>query len=359
MTKIAFLTDMASRKVARIRRWVFILLLTSIGIGGSWAYKYYQFIYASNVSISEGTRYVLLPGGVDFEGVQTALLQDGLLEDLESFIWVAERKNYPSKVKAGRYLLSDGMSNNSLVNLLRSGEQQPLTLTLNNMRFTEDLASLAGAKLEFDSSDLMNLLTDRTYLNSIGFDPIRVKALFIPNTYEFYWSTTADEFIDRMAVEYKKFWNDARKSKAKALGLTQTEVSTLASIVEKETLVREEKPRVAGLYLNRIRRGIKLQADPTVIYALGDFTVNRVLREHLKIDNPYNTYMYKGLPPGPICIPEPSSIDAVLNPEKHNYIFMCAKADFSGYHSFATNLREHNRNARAYQRALNERKIFK
>ncbi len=359
MTKIAFLTDMASSKVARIRRWVLNILLVGFGLGASLGYKYYQFIYSSNVSIEEGTRYLLLPDGINFKEVQTALLKDGLLQDLESFLWVADRKNYPNKIKEGRYLLSDGMSNNSLVNLLRSGDQKPLKITLNNMRFTEDLASLAGSKLAFDSSDLMDLLTDRTYLNSIGFDPVRVKALFIPNTYEFYWSTTADEFVDRMAVEYKKFWNDSRKAKATALGLTQTEVSTLASIVEKETLIPEEKPRVAGLYLNRIRKGTKLQADPTVIYALGDFTVNRVLREHLKIDNPYNTYMHKGLPPGPICIPEPSSIDAVLNAEKHNYIFMCAKADFSGYHSFAVNLREHNRNARAYQRALNERKIFK
>lgn len=336
-----------------------LLLVLVLSIIAWKAYQYYKYIYRSNVEVSDGTTYILIPEGADFEDVQEILLASGCLLDLESFLWVAEQKNYPKKVKPGRYLITHGMNNNSLVNLLRSGEQSPLMVTLNNMRFTEDVASIASRKLDLDSADLMAYLRDAQYLSKYGFDPSRVKALFIPNTYEFYWDTDEVEFIERMAVEYKKFWNDERKAKARKLNLTQTEVTTLASIVEKETLIPEEKPRVAGLYLNRLRRGIKLQADPTVVYAVGDFEINRVLKEHLKVDSPFNTYKYEGLPPAPICIPEISSIDAVLNAESHSYIFMCAKADFSGYHAFATNLREHNRNARAYQKALNKRKIFR
>jgi UPF0755 protein len=336
-----------------------LLLVLVLSIIAWKAYQYYKYIYRFNVEVSDGTTYILIPEGADFEDVQEILLASGYLLDLESFLWVAEQKNYPKKVKPGRYLITHGMNNNSLVNLLRSGEQSPLLVTLNNMRFTEDVASIASRKLDLDSADLMAYLRDAQYLSKYGFDPSRVKALFIPNTYEFYWDTDEVEFIERMAVEYKKFWNDERKAKARKLNLTQTEVTTLASIVEKETLIPEEKPRVAGLYLNRLRRGIKLQADPTVVYAVGDFEINRVLKEHLKVDSPFNTYKYEGLPPAPICIPEISSIDAVLNAESHSYIFMCAKADFSGYHAFATNLREHNRNARAYQKALNKRKIFR
>jgi UPF0755 protein len=336
-----------------------LLLVLVLSIIAWKAYQYYKYIYRFNVEVSDGTTYILIPEGADFEDVQEILLASGYLLDLESFLWVAEQKNYPKKVKPGRYLITHGMNNNSLVNLLRSGEQSPLMVTLNNMRFTEDVASIASRKLDLDSADLMAYLRDAQYLSKYGFDPSRVKALFIPNTYEFYWDTDEVEFIERMAVEYKKFWNDERKAKARKLNLTQTEVTTLASIVEKETLIPEEKPRVAGLYLNRLRRGIKLQADPTVVYAVGDFEINRVLKEHLKVDSPFNTYKYEGLPPAPICIPEISSIDAVLNAESHSYIFMCAKADFSGYHAFATNLREHNRNARAYQKALNKRKIFR
>ncbi len=343
----------------RIRN-IFLLVVVA-GLLGGWFFgrKYYTFIYKSNVSLSENSRHFFIYSDWEYAEVLNSLKEQGILIDIDAFEWVANRKQYTNKVKAGRYLLEDGMNNNQLVNLLRSGEQEEVTLTMSNLRLTSDLCGLAGRKLELDSALLLSMLSDNNYLQKYGFDNYRVKTMFIPNTYRFYWNTNEEAFLDRMAKEYKAFWNDERKHKATQLGLMQSEVTTLASIVEKEALKAEEKPRIAGLYLNRIRRKMKLQADPTVVYALGDFDVNRVLKEHLKVDSPYNTYKYSGLPPGPICIPEISSIDAVLNSESHTYLYMCAKEDFSGYHNFASTLKEHNRNAREYQKALNKRRIFK
>ncbi len=334
-----------------------ILIFIALGI---YAYVSYKKISSANVVLnSPNDKYLYIPTGSSFDDVVNILKKTNRIKNSKSFEWVAELKKYKNKVKPGRYLLKNNMSNEELVNLLRSGEQAPVRLTFNNIRTIEQLAGKVSKYIEADSLSIVNLLRDKDFVKKYGFNQYTIISLFIPNTYEFYWNTSAEEFIAKMAKEYKKFWTQERKNKAKKIGLSQSEVSTLASIVESETLKNDEKPIVAGVYINRLKRGIPLQADPTVIFAVGDFSIKRVLKKHLEINSPYNTYKYKGLPPGPIRIPSASSIDAVLNYKHHNYLYFCAKEDFSGYHNFAKTLRQHNANARKYQRALNKRRIYK
>ena len=252
------------------------------------------------------------------------------------------------------------MNNNDLVNLLRSGKQSPVKVTFNNVRSLKDVSSKLSQYLEADSNQIYESFIDNKFLSDNQLNINNVISVFIPNTYEFYWNTSADDLRARMMREYKTFWNRERRKKAAKLKLSYSEISTLASIVEKEQNIRsDERPKIAGLYLNRIQQGMKLESDPTLIFALQDFNINRVLNKDKKVDSPYNTYKFKGLPPGPICIPSINSIDAVLNFEKHDYIFMCAKEDFSGYHNFATTYKQHLVNARKYQRMLNKKRILR
>ena len=268
------------------------------------------------------------------------------LKNRSSFEWVARRKKYENKVRPGRYRIWEGMSNNELVNLLRSGKQVPVRVTFQNIRSREELAGKISRQIEADSLSLLKLLNDPNYLKQFGVNPLTSFVLFIPNTYEFYWNTTPKGFIARMAREKTKFWNKTRNEKCLNSGLSVSEVVTLASIIEKETIKDKEKPIIAGVYVNRLRKGWPLQADPTIIYAWNDYAIKRVLNCHLKINSRYNTYLHIGLPPGPICIPSISSIDAVLNFQHHDYFYFCAKDDLSGYHVFATTLAEHSRNAK-------------
>lgn len=322
------------------------------------SYVFYSRIYQPNVVLAfEKEVYVYIPSNSNFEDVQQILSEKGVVRNTASFRWVAEQKNYVNRIKSGRYLLENGMNNNALLNLLRSGRQTPVNVVFNNVRTKEQLAGKIARQLELDSLDLLFAMTDTAFLNPLKLDANTVASLFIPNTYEFYWDVPIAEFLARMTAEHHHFWNENRKTKAQKIGLSLDEVVTLASIVEKETVKRDEQAKVAGLYLNRLERGIKLESDPTVIYAVGDFTINRVLNKDLKVDSPYNTYKVKGLPPGPISMPSIYAIDAVLNPEKHGYIFMCAKEDFSGYHNFAKNYTGHLVNARRYRKALNNRGI--
>jgi UPF0755 protein len=270
---------------------------------------------------------------------------------------VARRKHYPGRLKPGRYRLRDGMSNNDLVNLLRSGKQEPVRVTFLNIRSMEELAGRISRQIEADSLSILKLLRDKDYLEQFGVNPLNSFVLFIPNTYEFYWNTTAARFVTRMAREKAKFWNKTRIEKCRLTGLSISQVVTLASIVDKETNKDDEKPIIAGVYINRLREGWPLQADPTIIFAWNDYTIKRVLTNHLQINSPYNTYIYAGLPPGPICIPSISSIDAVLNSQHHDYYYFCAKDDLSGYHVFARTLAEHNRNAKKYQKAVKKLNI--
>lgn len=325
----------------------------------SFSYYAYQIVYTPNVDTKGHNTYVYIPEGATFMQAMDSVEASGVLVDRLSVRFIAKLMDYDEAVKPGRYELVNGWSNKQLIGVLRSGEQTPVKLTFNNIRLRSQLADKLAEEVEPSAAAIDSLLNDQAYLTSLGFDTTTVVSMFIPNTYEVYWTTTAPELMQRMKTEYDKFWTPERKAKAEQLGLSQKEVSTLASIVQAETIKSDEKPRVAGVYLNRLKRGMLLQADPTVVFAVRDFTIRRVLNSHLRFDSPYNTYKYKGLPPGPINVPNISSIDAVLNPQEHEYLYFCAKEDFSGYHSFATTQREHINNARRYQRALNERNILR
>ncbi|MBN2805441.1 MAG: endolytic transglycosylase MltG [Prolixibacteraceae bacterium] len=340
-------------KLSKISIIVFAVLLIGSGYR---AFELFGYIFNENVKRST---VILIPTGAGFKQVDQLMTQHELLENPKAFRWVSKKKEYTNAVKPGRYEIKQGWNTNQLVNLLRSGEQTPVKLTFNNVRFFEDLAGKVSRYFESDSLNIYRALGADTLPAYYGFTPETLPAMFIPNTYEFYWTTSPQTFIDRMHKEYQRFWNDERKAKADALGLTPVEVATLASIVQEETVKEDEKPVVAGLYLNRIKRGMLLQADPTVKFALHDFTIRRVTNEMLEINSPYNTYKYAGLPPGPINFPEISSIEAVLNPQKHAYLYMCAKDDFSGYHYFSSNLAQHNIYAARYRNALNRNKIWK
>lgn len=322
------------------------------------AYSFYQKIYRPNISLkSSQEAYIYIPTGSNFSQVLNLLNEKQMLENPASFQWVAEQMKYTNRVLPGKYRIRKKMSNRELVAMLRSGTQVPVKVVFNNIRTKEQFASVVATQLEADSSSIMGLMGNAAFLKKYGLKENEAMTLFIPNTYEFYWNTSALQFIDRMAGEYKKFWTRERKLKAQNVGLSQSQVSVLASIVEQETRKNDEKPIVAGVYINRFKKGWKLEADPTLIYAAGDFTIQRVLNIHKEIDSPYNTYRYTGLPPGPICIPAISSLDAVLNYKQHDYMFFCAKEDFSGYHSFAKSYSDHLVNARKFQNELNRRRI--
>ena len=335
-----------------------ILMLTGVVT----VYKLYSRIYQPNIVLDKHNveEYIYIPTGSDFSNVLTILSEKGFLRDLNSFEWLAKQKKYDHSIKPGRYKIDRQLSNNELVNLLRSGSQSPIKVSFNNLRTKEDLAGVVAAQIEADSISILNYITDDLLQQNLGMNNYNISCFFIPNTYEFYWNTSAEGFVNRMLKEHKIFWNDNRRKKAKRIGLNYHEVSILASIVEKEQNIRlDERPKIAGLYLNRIKKKMKLESDPTLIFALGDFTIKRVINKDKKVDSPYNTYKHRGLPPGPICIPSIHSIDAVLEASSHDYIFMCAKEDFSGYHNFSKTYFQHLINARKYQRELNKRRIMR
>jgi len=336
------------------------ILLIFLIAGGITVFRFYKCIYDVNLSIiHKDEPFLYIPTGSVFDDV-CSLLVDAGLHDAKSFRWVADRMNYPANIKSGRYRLTDSMSNIELVRMLRAGRQIPVKVIFNNIRLNTQLAGAVTRTIEADSSNIMALLTDSAYLaERFNLSPQTVLSLFIPNTYEFFWDTSAKGFMDRMAKEYNHFWTESRRQKGRDANLTPLQVTILASIIEEETQMNSEKPTMAGVYINRLNKGMLLQADPTIKYAAGDFTIRRVLNSHTKIQSPYNTYLYAGLPPGPICVPSIASIDAVLNYSKHDYLFFCAKEDFSGYHNFARTLQQHSRNAQVYQKALNDLKIFK
>ena len=322
-------------------------------------YKLYSRVFVPNVALETEQEIFYIPTGADFAYVIGSLEEEGIIVDTKSFRWVARKKGYGSNIKAGRYKIRNGINNNELVNMLRSGNQDPVMVVFNNIRSLDQLAGKVSQYLQADSSEFATYFADKELPAKYGFDAATFTSMFIPETYEIFWTTTPEEFTERMNSEYERFWDGERDRKAKKLEMDRAEVVTLASIVDEETLYDDENSRVAGLYMNRLEQGIPLQADPTLKFALADFSRQRILNEDKEIDSPYNTYKFKGLPPGPISIPSVSAIDGVLNYEKHKYLFMCAKADFSGYHAFARNYTQHLKNARAYQRELNSRRIYK
>lgn len=279
----------------------------------------------------------------------------------KTFLWVAAKKNFTNP-KAGRYVLKQGMSNNDLVNMFRSGRQTPFKLSFNNQDSLEKLAGRIASQIAADSTALLLSFKEEHFLSENNFTIKSILQIFIPNTYEFYWTISPEKFKQKMFASYQQFWNQSRIKKAKKINLTKEEVITLASIVQKETAQSTERPIVAGLYLNRLKRGWPLQADPTVIYCLKekkgqDYVVKRVLTVDLEIDSPYNTYIHKGLPPTLIAMPDISSIDGVLNAQEHNYLYMCANVDKLGYHVFAKSLVQHNKNAIKYHNWMNKLRI--
>ncbi len=337
-------------------RLLFVLILLAVISG----YFVYQAINSPNVWTPQGeTVSIYVPTGADFAQLKEILYTRGLVVHRKNFEWWAQKKKLPELVKPGRYILVNGMTNNQLVDMLRVGKQVPVNVTFNNIRDIYQLAGKVSKQIEADSADIVKFLNDSSNLVKAGVDTVPVLTLFIPNTYRFYWNTTAKEFVDRMIREYRRFWNESRREKARAAGLTPTQVMILASIVEKETNKNDEKPLIAGVYINRLRDGWRLQADPTVIYAIGNPNIHRVLNVQKEFDSPYNTYRHRGLPPGPICIPSISSIDAVLNYDKTRYLFFSAKSNMSGYHVFAETYRMQQINARKYQKALDKMKIYK
>ncbi len=324
-------------------------------------YLGYKRFFSANIRISSGDnlKYLYIPTGYTFKDVEGLLVKYHYLIDNKSFEWMALKMKYPNHVKAGKYLLKDGMNNRELIHMLRSGQQVSVKLVINNIRLKKDLASQVSRQIEADSVSLFKYMNNDNVLAGTGFNKYTIMAVFIPNTYDFYWNTSVEEFFTRMHSEYNKFWNDDRLQKCRNAGLSAVEVSILASIVEEETQKKDERPEIAGLYINRLRKGMLLQADPTIRFALGDFKIKRVLKKYKEIDSKYNTYKYYGLPPGPICIPSINSIEAVLNYKDNEYLYMCAKDDFSGYHTFARTIEQHNRNAQKYQNALNRSGIMK
>ena len=330
-----------------------------VGILGSSLLAYWA-IYKPNVNLEgKASTYIYIPTGTNFEELKELLYSQNLIVNHSTFEWLAEQKNYKRKIKAGKYALLANMNNNQLIDLLRSGKQVPVRVTFNFARTKKELAKQIHEQLEADDEELTQLLNDPEFMNSYGLDPETAMSLFIPNTYEFYWNTSAKKFIERMAAEYRKFWTAERKAKATQMGFSQTEVAVLASIVQQESFIDKEKPIIAGVYMNRLRKKMPLQADPTLIWASGDFSIKRVTSALFNIDSPYNTYKNTGLPPGPICLPAVVSLDAVLNYQKHNYLYFCAKEDFSGYSNYAATYEAHLKNARKYQQALNKRNIHR
>ena len=311
----------------------------------------YSYISKPIIQTENGENISLyIPTGADYQYVKNEIAAMNVLKSEKAFNWLAKKTKYNQNVHPGRYVLVDGMTNQQLINMLRQGHQTPVKVIFNNMRTIEQLAGRISEQIEADSTSIV----DAIYAN----DNVDATT-FIPNTYEFYWNTSAEDFVNKMVVEYNRFWNETRQQKAQDLKLTPREVSILASIIDKETTKTSEMPRIAGVYMNRLNKRWPLQADPTLVFALGDYNIRRVLDVHKNIESPYNTYKYVGLPPGPICIPSIAAIDAVLNTEKHNYFYFCAKDDLSGYHVFAKTIGEHNRNAEKYRRALNKQKIYK
>lgn len=315
----------------------------------------YFFIFKNNIK-NDYTLYI--PTNSTYQQVLNLLKKNDVLINLASFEKTAKQLDYPTLVKPGRYVLKKSMSNYDLVKKLRSGNQDALNITINNIKNLKHLCDRLGEKLEPNSSDFYNTFTQKNLLDSLQLNEENILTLFLANTYEFYWNTSTEAFLNKMIKEHQKFWTEKRVGKAEKLGLSTTEVTILASIVQKESTQYDEYSTIAGVYYNRLKKNMKLQADPTVLYAKQSLGLaNRVYNRDTRIEHPYNTYYINGLPPGPICLPETKSIDLTLDLEDHNYIYFCAKEDFSGYHSFAEDWATHEANAKKFHQAMNERNI--
>lgn len=343
-----------------IKKILLLIVVAGLIAGGAFAYMVYNAIFSPNTKFADSEVQLFIPTGASFSEVRDML--NPLLEDMGTFEKIAQRKGYLSNIRGGKYILKKGMNNNDIVNNLRNNNV-PVKVSFNNQETLTSLAGRIATQIEADSISLLNAFNEADFLRTNGFNEFTKLAMYIPNSYEFFWNTSAADFRERMLKEYNRFWNEKRLQKSEQLGLTPLQVISLASVVHKETAKVDERSRVAGVYLNRLRSNMPLQADPTVIYALklhsGDFNTvyKRVLYKDLEIDSPYNTYKYGGLPPGPIAMPDITAIDAVLNPEKHDYYYFVANVENFGYHKFAKSLSQHNQNKEQYIRWINAQSI--
>jgi UPF0755 protein len=332
------------------KRLAFFLISSTLLI--TFVFYGYQILYTPNVLVARDDKLFIIHAGATYRTVQEDLSRGGYVNDLVSFSFLARLMDYDREIRPGRYYLRRNMTNVQAINVLKAGKQEPVKVTFTVIRLRSELSEKITKNIGVTSAEFDDALDDFIDSNNEGFTKENILTMFIPNTYQVYFNVNPEDLIERMHQEYEKFWSDGRRAKAKEVGLTPIEVSILASIVQAETVKPAEAPVIAGLYFNRLKKDMPLQADPTLVFAVGDFTLKRVLNEHKEVDSPYNTYKYAGLPPGPINLPQIVMIDAVLNYEKHNYLYMCAKEDFSGYHNFASSLSAHNQNARRYQQAL-------
>jgi len=346
------------------KRNIAIIILSLIVIGAAiWAIPVYRVIYAPNVKIDNDThrKFFYIRTGSTFNDVIENFGRQHLLKDTSGFRWLAGRMKYTELVKPGKYQLKDGMSNIILIKMLRLGQQTPVDINTNRARFKEDIASVAGKNLEADSSAIIKLLNNKNYIDSLGFNQENIMSLFMANTYRFQWNTSADGFLKRLKAEWDKVWVGERKDEAAKMGYSPAQIITLASIVQEETRHKDEAPIIAGVYLNRLRIGMPLQSDPTVKYAKlkenRSVVIQRIYFKDLESTSPYNTYKVKGLPPGPVIVPELWAIDAVLNADKNDYLYFVAKGDGSGYSHFSKTGAEHEEYSKKYHKALNDQNI--
>jgi UPF0755 protein len=344
-------------KKAIVITGIFVFLFLTVTVSMA-MYFTYKIIFGDNIS-SHAAPYLYIKTGSTYDDVLELLQKENVVKNVKTFQTVARFKKYPQKVKSGRYSIKQGMSNNELINMLRSGRQEVVHFTFNNIRTKEQFAQSVSRQLETDYDSLLSLLNNDTQLEKYHVNKENVLTVFIPNTYQLWWNTSVEAFMERMYREYQRFWNKERLKKAAEMDLSPTKVIILASIVEEENHRSDEQAKIAGVYINRLKKGMYLQADPTVKYALQDFGRKRLLYVDLEVNSPYNTYKHTGLPPGTIRIPSPNCIDNVLNYEKHQYLFMCAKEDFSGYHNFSKTAAGHRVNVDKYHKALNKNKIKK
>ncbi len=337
---------------------LFIVLAFSV-LASSFLFYFYQVLFSPNILVGRKSSYVNIPTGSNFTDVQNIMIENKIVNDMISFSMLAKIMKYNQHIKPGHYRFEADMTNREAINLLRSGRQTPVSITFNNIRMLDEIPGKICENIEMDSSELLNYLDSPAIYEKYGFNRNNFIGMFIPNTYQVYWTISPEQLLERMKKEYDNFWTNDRLEKCKEIGFSPKEVTVLASIVKAECYHKEEAPVIAGLYINGLIRNMRLQADPTVVFANKDFSIHRVLEKEKDIDSPYNTYKYAGLPPGPINMPDILYINAVLNYTKSDYIYMCAKSDFSEYHNFTSSYAEHLKNAKQYAAALNKDKIYR
>ncbi|GGI58427.1 endolytic transglycosylase MltG [Winogradskyella haliclonae] len=345
-----------------IKKILWAIAIIGLIAFGAIAYYFYNAMFSPNTKFEEDSKYIYISSGDTYREVRQKLIP--LLDDIDSFDALAKQKKYIAYVKAGKYQIKKGMNNNEIINSIRSNNIA-VKLSFNNQNSLENLAGRISSQIEVDSLSLLKAMKDKSFLSKAGFKTETALGMYLPNSYQVFWNTSAEGFVERMYKEYNRFWNADRLTKAEDLGFSKDEVIALASIVYEESKQKVEQPRVAGVYINRIKIGMKLDADPTLKFAAyklpkyKDKIIRRVLNVHKEIDSPYNTYKYAGLPPGLIAMPDLSAIDAVLNYEKHNYYYFAVDPKKPGFHRFAKSLSQHNNNARAYHRYLDQKGIKK